>query len=510
MPMMHIPERLATALHDRYDLQREIGRGGMATVYLARDVKHNREVAVKVLREDLAAWLGTARFLQEIAIAARLNHPHILPLLDSDDVQGVLLYVMPFIDGESLRELMNRRGRLDADRAVGITRQVGSALSYAHEQGIVHRDIKPENILLSHGHAVVSDFGIAKAISTAGGIQLTRTGFPMGTPGYMSPEQAAGMTDLDARTDVYSLACVLYEMLVGEPPGLWLTEEAVRIGRFADASEAHRQRLDALPTTMEQAMVGALAMRVDQRIPTPGEFVDALSRQAVSRRRYDDGEVKQIVRRAANLEASAPTAGGAMTIGGIERLGAEVGIPPEHVQDAASEISRRGDPTFGERVAGAPTAVVVERVIDRLISEDEFVLLVEEVRLKIGNVGLTSTLGKSLTWRSMNNPGQGRNVALTISPRGRQTRLRIEEGFGPVAGGLFGGICGGMGGGGGAAALGIGASIGSPLLAVGAAGILVVGSFGLARTLYRGHVRRRTREHEELLNRLVRYLEENR
>lgn len=481
----------------------------MATVYLARDVKHDRDVAVKVLRDDLAASLGTDRFLQEIAIAARLNHPHILPLLDSDEVEGILLYVMPFVDGESLRDLMNRQGRVEADRAVEITRQVASALSYAHEQGIVHRDIKPENILLSHGHAVVSDFGIAKAVSTAGGVQLTRTGFPMGTPGYMSPEQAAGMTDLDARTDVYSLACVLYEMIVGEPPGLWLTEDAVRVGRFADASDPHRQRLDAIPTAMEQAMVGALAMRPDQRITTPTEFVDALSGQSPSRRRYRETEVKQIVQRAAHLEASAPTASGAMTIGGIQRLGAEVGIPPEHVQDAASELSRR-DPSFGERVAGAPTGVVVERMIDRLISEDELVVLVEEVRLKIGNVGMTSTLGRSLTWRSVSNQGQGRNVSLTVSPRGRQTRLRLEEGFGQVAGGLFGGICGGAGGGGGSAAFAIGMSTGSPLVGVAAAAIVALGSFGLARTLYQGHVRRRTRDHEALLDRLARYLEENR
>ena len=190
----------------------------MATVYLAHDRRHEREVAVKVLRQDLAATLGAERFLKEIQIAARLTHPHILPVHDSGEAGGFLYYVMPFIDGLSLRQRLEARGALVEADALEITRRVGDALTYAHRMGVVHRDIKPENILFAQGHPIVADFGIAKAVSTAGEQHLTRTGFPIGTPGYMSPEQAAGLSDLDARTDVYSLAIVVYEMLVGSAP----------------------------------------------------------------------------------------------------------------------------------------------------------------------------------------------------------------------------------------------------------------------------------------------------
>jgi serine/threonine-protein kinase len=188
----------------------------MATVYLARDVRHGRDVAVKVLRPDLAELIGTERFLHEIEIAAQLTHPHILTLIDSGAADAFLYFVMPFVDGPSLRGLLNEKRRLDVKLAVGLAREVADALDYAHRRGIVHRDIKPENVLLSEGHAVVTDFGIAKALITAGDQRLTRSGFPLGTLGYMSPEQAAGRTDLDATTDVFSLACVAYEMLVGE------------------------------------------------------------------------------------------------------------------------------------------------------------------------------------------------------------------------------------------------------------------------------------------------------
>src|SRR3972149_6641388 len=185
----------------------------MAIVYLAQDLKHRRRVAIKVLRPDLVPTLGPDRFLREIEIAARLTHPHILPLHDSGEAGGLLYYVMPFIEGESLRGLMSRLGLMDLPGALEVTRRVADALDYAHRQGVLHRDIKPENILLPEGQAVVADFGIAKAVSTAGGAELTRTGVALGTPGYMSPEQAAGSTDLDARTDVYSLGGGTYEMV---------------------------------------------------------------------------------------------------------------------------------------------------------------------------------------------------------------------------------------------------------------------------------------------------------
>jgi len=281
-----IPADLQAALGDRYQLRRVLGRGGMATVYLAHDGKHRREVALKVLLPGLAAFLGVERFLKEIQIAAGLTHPHILALHDSGEAGGFLYYVMPHLDGGSLRQRLQGRP-LRVDDALTIAGPVADALSYAHRMGVFHRDIKPENVLFSQGHPIVADFGIAKAISTAGGANLTRTGFPLGTPGYMSPEQAAGLTDLDARTDVYSLAVVVYEMLVGEIPGRWPTEEAVRTGRFLEATAPHRSRLADVGTRLEGALVRGLSIRHDQRTPTPAALIDELTGAAPppSRRR---------------------------------------------------------------------------------------------------------------------------------------------------------------------------------------------------------------------------------
>src|SRR5438094_8996829 len=199
----------------------------MATVYLAEDRKHHRRVAIKVLKPELAATLGPERFLREIEIAAGLNHAHILPLLDSGEAGGFLYYAMPFVEGESLRDRLDREGPLPIEGALRIAREVADALGHAHGHGVVHRDIKPENILLSGGHALVADFGIARAITAAGGEKLTATGIAVGTPGYMSPEQAGGKDPIDGRADLYALACVLYEMLAGEPPFTGPTPQAV-------------------------------------------------------------------------------------------------------------------------------------------------------------------------------------------------------------------------------------------------------------------------------------------
>jgi len=208
---------LADALRDRYLLERELGRGGMATVYLAQDLRHDRPVALKVLRPELAHALGPERFLREIQVTARLQHPHILPVFDSGEAARQLWYTMPFVMGESLRQRLAREQRLSVDEALRIIREVADALQHAHAQGVVHRDIKPENILLAGQHALVADFGIAKAAHTAGE-HLTETGISIGTVAYMSPEQAAGAREVGHRSDLYSLGCVLYEMLTGEPP----------------------------------------------------------------------------------------------------------------------------------------------------------------------------------------------------------------------------------------------------------------------------------------------------
>jgi serine/threonine protein kinase len=213
------PDRLSAALAGRYRVERELGAGGMATVYLAHDIRHERRVAIKVLHPELAAALGVDRFLAEIKVTANLQHPNILPLLDSGLIDGgVPYYVMPYVEGESLRARLDRERQLPVTEAVNIGTGVAAALGYAHKQGVIHRDIKPENILLQDGHPLVADFGIALAVTMAGGQRLTQTGLSLGTPHYMSPEQAMGERQIDARTDVYALGVVMYEMLAGEPP----------------------------------------------------------------------------------------------------------------------------------------------------------------------------------------------------------------------------------------------------------------------------------------------------
>ncbi|HET9276148.1 MAG TPA: serine/threonine-protein kinase, partial [Gemmatimonadales bacterium] len=227
--MTTIPTSLEAALAGRYTLERPLGSGGMATVYLATDVRHGRRVAVKVLRPELASLMGPARFLQEIRTTAALQHPHIVPLHDSGEADGTVFYVMPYIAGESLRERLRREGQLPVADAVRIAREVADALDYAHRQGLLHRDIKPENILLHEGEAVLADFGIALALREAGGNRLTETGLSLGTPQYMSPEQAAAERSVDGRSDIYSLGAVLYEMLAGVPPFSAPTTQAVLV-----------------------------------------------------------------------------------------------------------------------------------------------------------------------------------------------------------------------------------------------------------------------------------------
>src|SRR3989454_1056778 len=269
--------RLKAALADRYAIERELGRGGMATVYLARDLKHGRLVAIKVLRPEIAAALGPERFLREIEVAARLTHPHILPLHDSGQTGGSLYYVMPYIEGESLPDRLEREGQLPLEDALRITREVASALGYAHDHDVVHRDIKPENILLSGGEAVVADFGIARAITQAGGRGLTETGIPVGTPAYMSPEQASGGGPIDGRSDVYSLACVLYEMLAGEPPYTGPSAQVVIAKRFTDPVPSVRRLRETIPPAVDAAITKALAKAPVDRFATAAQFAEALT-----------------------------------------------------------------------------------------------------------------------------------------------------------------------------------------------------------------------------------------
>ena len=289
--MADLLARLRAALTGRYTIEHELGRGGMATVYLGRDLKHHRAVAIKVLRPELAAVLGPERFVREIEIAAGLTHPHILPLHDSGEADGFLYYVMPYVEGESLRDRLNREKQLPVDDATQIAREVASALAHAHSRDVVHRDIKPENIMLVAGQAVVSDFGIARGISKAGGEKLTATGVSVGTPIYMSPEQAAGGGggQLDGRSDIYSLGCVLYEMLAGQPPFTGPTAESV-LHQHLVADPPHITAIrGAVPSSVEAMVRRALAKAPADRFTTAAQFADALAAAAVTVREPTSG-----------------------------------------------------------------------------------------------------------------------------------------------------------------------------------------------------------------------------
>ena len=270
-------DRLSQALSDRYRIERELGQGGMATVYLAHDVRHDRNVALKVLRPELAAIVGADRFLQEIKTTANLQHPHILPLHDSGEADGTVFYVMPHVEGESLRDRLNRERQLPVDEAMRIAREVADALDYAHRHGVIHRDIKPENILLHDGRALVADFGIALAVSRSdGGTRMTETGMSLGTPHYMSPEQAMGEREITAKSDVYALGCVLYEMLVGEPPFAGPTAQAIIARVLTEEPRSLTLQRRTIPPHVEAAVQKALAKLPADRFQTAAQFSEAL------------------------------------------------------------------------------------------------------------------------------------------------------------------------------------------------------------------------------------------
>jgi serine/threonine protein kinase len=495
---------LARALADRYDIRDVLGRGGMATVYVAYDRKHHRDVALKVMRPEIAATIGVDRFLKEIQIVARMVHPHILSLHDSGEAEGFVFYVMPFIDGGSLRHQLETRKRMSVDNAIAIAAPIADALMYAHHLGVLHRDIKPENVLFAQTHPIVADFGIAKAVSSASGPQLTRTGISLGTPGYMSPEQAAGFTDVDARTDVYSLAILVYEMIMGEIPGRWVTEDSVREGRFLDASPKHRPLLSSAGEVVERALVHGLALRPDQRTPTPAAFIDELrGKSEGARRKYRRDEIEAIVNRAAEIEATNPTSSGAMTIGGVEQIARDVGIDSRHVRSALAAIGPRSKVRESSMqqpkrniIIGGPTRLLYERIIEGEVADADFPVLVEEIRLGLGEVGQVAQLGRSFTWTLSKGSSGLRNVEIAVTVRAGSTRILVQENLNNLIGGVFGGVGGGVGGGG----MGpiMGGLIGGGLLAPAAAGVLIplwlTIVYGIARTSYHYAVKRRERK----------------
>jgi eukaryotic-like serine/threonine-protein kinase len=292
-------DRLAVALEDRYRIERELGAGGMATVYLAEDVKHHRKVAIKVLHAELSAILGPERFLKEIELTANLQHPHILPLFDSGSADGLLFYVMPYVEGETLRGRLTREHQLPIADAIRIASEVADALEYAHKRGVVHRDIKPENILLHDGRALVADFGIALAVEQAGGQRMTQTGLSLGTPQYMSPEQAMGERNVDARTDMYALGAVTYEMLVGEPPFTGPTTQAIVARVITEEPRALVPQRRSIPESVEAAVLTALEKLPADRFGSAAEFArnlqaDAPVQRTGSRPRHAPGRAIRV------------------------------------------------------------------------------------------------------------------------------------------------------------------------------------------------------------------------
>ncbi|HEV2083666.1 MAG TPA: serine/threonine-protein kinase, partial [Gemmatimonadales bacterium] len=334
--MTDVLSRLSAALASQYAIERELGRGGMATVYLAQDLKHHRRIALKVLRPELTMALGPDRFLREIEIAAQLAHPHILPVFDSGEAGGFLYYVMPYVVGESLRSRLVREGQLPVEDAVGIACEVANGLAYAHAQGIVHRDIKPENILLAEGHAVVADFGIARAFSAAATTadeRSTATGLVLGTPLYMSPEQSAGHLRLDGRADIYSLGCVLYEMLAGEPPFMGPTPQSVITQHAQNSPPPLRLKRPGVPSLVEQVVVKSLHKLPADRFASASELEAALPHHQTPPESQFPTVPTPVPRRSRHVSRAAWALIGALTLAGAL---------------TATAFHRRGVPTLDE------------------------------------------------------------------------------------------------------------------------------------------------------------------
>src|SRR2546422_33101 len=378
-----MPDLLAVlrdALADRYAVERELGRGGMATVFLAEDLKHRRPVAIKVLHPELAAAVGADRFLREIEIAARLQHPHILPLYDSGTAAGFLYYVMPYVEGESLRDRLEREKQLSLEDTLRIAGEVAGALAYAHSHGVVHRDIKPENVMLSGGTVVVADFGIARAVTAAGDEhQLTQTGTVIGTPAYMSPEQATGSAEIDGRSDQYSLASVVYEMLVGEPPFTGPTAQAVMARHSLDAVSPPSIVRASIPDAVEDALLRALAKTPADRFPTAALFAEALARPSAAtgpmRRATRPTPAARRVPRRVLIEAGgavvilALALGFARTVPSRGRAGpaAEGGLDPRHVAVLYFEDLSR-DSSLGYLTDGLTELLISQRASVRSLA----------------------------------------------------------------------------------------------------------------------------------------------
>ncbi len=378
--MPGIPDRLTTNLADRYRIERELGAGGMATVYLAADLKHDRRVAIKVVHPELAAVLGADRFLSEIKTTAALQHPHILPLFDSGEADGQLFYVMPLIEGESLRERLKRDKQLPIDEAVRLAREVADALSYAHSRGVIHRDIKPENILMHGGHALVADFGIALAVQSAGGTRLTQTGLSLGTPQYMAPEQAMGEKTVDGRADVYALGAVTYEMLTGEPPFTGPTGQAIVAKLLTTEPVRPVELRKTIPAGVEDAVLTALQKLPADRFATAAELAAALGGAGTATRPAQRGPATTTTtRRSAPLTlvlAAALAVAVAVAIWGWRRADR----PPPHLVRVTLDLgaARLTGGSFALSPDGSKLAIVAR---DTAVPRRVFIRSLEDERL---------------------------------------------------------------------------------------------------------------------------------
>jgi serine/threonine protein kinase/tetratricopeptide (TPR) repeat protein len=381
-------ERIRAALADRYTIEREIGQGGMATVYLAEDLKHHRQVAIKVMRPELAESVGGERFLREVEIAAKLSHPNILPVFDSGEASGFLYYVMPLVEGESLPDRLKREKQLPVGEALRIAREVAEALAYAHHRGIVHRDIKPANILLNEGHAMVADFGIARAASS-GGAALTQTGLAIGTPQYMSPEQASGDPNVDGRTDIYALGCVLYEMLAGEPPFTGPTAQAIIARALTESARPLQQTRATLAPVISTAVFTAMAKAPADRYANARDMATALT-TAEDQSRFNSGS------------AVASAAGGGSKW--------KVGIAAV----AVLALGAAGWKFFGNKsVSGGPKSVAVLPFENQGPADQAYLAdgIVDEVRDKLSRLPLLTVTASASANQYRGSTKTGKEIA---------------------------------------------------------------------------------------------------
>jgi TolB-like protein len=413
-----LPSQPAVTVGSRYRIERELGRGGMATVYLARDLEQDRAVALKILHPDLAAALGPARFLREIQLTSLLDHPHILPVLDSGTSPDRLWYTMPYVEGESLRDRLQRRGQLGITEAVQIVAEAAGALDHAHERGVVHRDIKPENVLLSGDRVLVADFGIAKLLSTAEVEKLTQTGLSLGTPAYMSPEQAGGDSRLDGRSDVYALGCMLYELLIGEPPFGGLTARAVLARHAIDPVPSLRTVRSTVPPALEAAIIRALAKVPADRFETAGEFARALTATPSALTEPVPSADRRRVRRRAGVAILAAVAAG--TAGWVLSRPAGPQVAPSASVIAVLPFAPTGSDTallrLGRDLASTISATLDGvgeiRVVDRLT-------ILAQTQGRNGSLSLTDAVALGRRY------GASSVVAGSIARDGENVRLDV-------------------------------------------------------------------------------------